>query len=280
MIKYFKINILFHGRECVKAPVLFVAHGGGPLPLLGADNHQAMIEVMEKLQACLPKPKALIVISAHWEEDIFCINSGHKPELYYDYYNFPEEAYAIQYPALGEPNLAQKIQEYLEGLEISTKQNTERGFDHGVFVPLKMIYPKADIPIVQISLQKSLNPKQHIELGQALKTFREQGVMVIGSGMTTHNFAWFRGEVTPTITAKNETFHQALASILESDVLTHENRAEQLMAWEKMPYAREVHLREEHLLPLHVCYGAAQTQVDEVISFEIMGLETHCYYWH
>lgn len=261
-------------------PVVFVSHGGGPLPLMGAENHRDMIESMQQLAQSLPKPKAIVMISAHWETEHFTVNQHPQPDLYFDYYNFPDEAYSITYPASGNPELAQTIQSLLEQQSIVVNTESERGLDHGVFVPLKMLFPAADVPIVQVSLAQSLDPTQHIELGKALQVLRLQGVMIMGSGMTTHNFSWFRGGLNEVVTQKNEAFHAWLDTTLVNPELTEVERGQLLAQWEQAPYAQEVHPREEHLIPLHVCYGAAEKPVSQVMAFEVMGLSTRCYCWN
>ena len=167
--------------------VVYLSHGGGPLPVLGDESHKEMIAFLKHLPAHLEQPSAIIVISAHWEEDRPTITSGVAPALIYDYYGFPKEAYDIEYPAPGEPLLAQKIFDLLEEQGIEAVLADQRGFDHGVFVPLKLMYPEADIPCVQVSLVRGLEPAEHIRLGKALTGLREEPVLIIGSGFSFHN---------------------------------------------------------------------------------------------
>jgi len=141
------------------AQIVYFSHGGGPLPILGDPSHKAMIDFMKKLPSRLHKPEAILVISAHWEEKEATLVGAEKPPMFYDYYGFPEIAYEIQYPAPGDPTLAQRILELLKQNKIAAQIDPERGFDHGSFIPLKMMYPKADIPVVQLSLIKGLDPK-------------------------------------------------------------------------------------------------------------------------
>jgi len=136
--------------------VIFISHGGGPLPLLGDEAHQEMVDSLKNLATILAKPSAIIVISAHWEENKPTITSGTNPSLIYDYYGFPKESYEIQYPAPGEPRLAHKMFDLLNKRGIETLLDEQRGFDHGVFVPLKIMFPEADIPCVQLSLVNNL----------------------------------------------------------------------------------------------------------------------------
>ena len=148
---------------------IFIPHGGGPLPILGHQGHKQLINFFKSLSKNLIKPSLIILISAHWEEKIVTITSSDNPKLIYDYYGFPDESYNIEYPAPGNKEYSIKIKNVLEKHNIKAKLDGERGFDHGMFIPLKLIFPDASIPCVQISLLKSLDPKKHIEIGKALK---------------------------------------------------------------------------------------------------------------
>ena len=171
--------------------VLYISHGGGPLPLLGDEGHHEMVDCLSDLARTLEKPAAIIVISAHWEENKPTITSGATPSLIYDYYGFPNESYDIRYPAPGDPLLAHKIFRLLNGSGIEAVLDEQRGFDHGVFVPLKIMFPDADIPCVQLSLVKSLNPLEHIRIGKALAGLKDDNVLIIGSGSSFHNIKAF-----------------------------------------------------------------------------------------
>ena len=170
-----------------KGAVLFIPHGGGPLPILGDQRHQELIKFLEKIKTIINKPSSIIIVSAHWEEEEVKITSGEKPSLIYDYSGFPEETYKIIYPAAGNPELANKIKILLNAQNINSKLDTERGFDHGVFIPLKIMYPDASIPCVQISLLNNLDPKKHIEIGKALTSLMDENILILGSGMSFHN---------------------------------------------------------------------------------------------
>lgn len=152
-----------------KPRVLFISHGGGPMPLLGDEGHNEMIACLKEITTQIRKPSAIVVVSAHWEEKVPTITSGANPSLIYDYYGFPEESYAIKYPCSGEPALAGQIHNLLEKAGISSTLDVQRGFDHGLFVPLAIMYPDADIPCVQLSLINTLNPTEHIKIGRALQ---------------------------------------------------------------------------------------------------------------
>src|SRR5512138_3328169 len=151
------------------AQIVYFSHGGGPLPILGDASHQAMIEFMTWLPSQLRRPEAILVISAHWEERAATVLGAERPPMFYDYYGFPPEAYDIQYPAPGSPALAQRVVECLAEAGVPTGVDGERGFDHGLFIPLKMMYPHADIPAIQLSLLQGLNPAAHVVLGRALR---------------------------------------------------------------------------------------------------------------
>ncbi|MDD5115413.1 MAG: class III extradiol ring-cleavage dioxygenase, partial [Methylobacter sp.] len=160
--------------------VLYLSHGGGPLPLLGDKRHQNLVAFIKDAASLITKPAAILVISAHWEKSKPTITSGAFPALIYDYYGFPKESYEITYPAPGSPKLAQKIFNLLEKTGIEARLDDQRGFDHGLFVPLKIMYPEADIPCVQLSLVNSLQPDAHIEIGKALAGLRKENVLIIG----------------------------------------------------------------------------------------------------
>ena len=174
-----------------KAKVVYFSHGGGPLPILGDPGHEAMIGFMQGLPFQLGTPDAIIVISAHWEEAVATLLGAHHPPLFYDYYGFPDEAYRLTYPAPGSPELAGRIVELLHGSHIMSRIDTERGFDHGLFIPLKLMYPQADIPSLQISLVRGLDPTVHVELGKALRSLMSENILVIGSGFSFHNMSAF-----------------------------------------------------------------------------------------
>lgn len=259
--------------------ILYISHGGGPLPLLGDPAHAAMVARLGELRAGLRKPSAILVISAHWEAEVPTITAGAAPELIYDYYGFPAQAYEIRYPAPGAPQLAQQIQAALAGSGIHSRLDTERGFDHGLFVPLKLLYPQAEIPCVQLSLVKSLDPRAHLALGAALQALDCDNLLVIGSGSSFHNMGAFRGPGTAATAARNEAFETWLQATLCDGELSETERAERLLHWEQAPHARFCHPREEHLLPLQVCYGLAQRAADLQLSATILGRQMSMFAW-
>ena len=239
-----------------RMPVVFLPHGGGPWPFvdigIGSKAEQAELARYLRSVASLPKtpPKAVLVISAHWEEPMPTVMSGANPPLLYDYYGFPPESYEITWPAPGQPALAARVRELLSLAGIESGENGERGFDHGTFVPLKLAYPNADVPIVQLSLKRGLDPREHLALGRALAPLRDEGVFIVGSGMTFHNLRAFG----PQSRVAAEQFDGWLRS---SAGLEQSERDRLLADWSNAPSARQAHPREEHLLPLMVVAGAA-----------------------
>ena len=236
-------------------PVLFVPHGGGPMPLLGEANHRELTAFLKSVSADLPRPTAIVVVTAHWEENLVTLSSSPAPGMLYDYDGFPPESYAFKYPVAGDPALAQHIAQLFEHHGIKSHLDAARALDHGSFVPLMLMYPHADIPVVQLSLLKSLDPGAHIALGKALASLRDQGVLILGSGMSFHNMqAFFSGN--PTTPARSEQFDNWLTKTLSDPDLSVNERSVRLTDWKNAPEALFCHPREEHLLPLHVCFGA------------------------
>jgi aromatic ring-opening dioxygenase catalytic subunit (LigB family) len=238
-------------------PVVYLPHGGGPWPFvkvgLGSPaEHQALLGYLRGLRALPPAtPRALLVISAHWEEQLPTVMSGAHPPLLFDYYGFPAESYTLTWPAPGAPEVAARVQALLGAAGFETRADAQRGFDHGTFVPLKLSYPEAELPTLQLSLKAGLDPSEHLALGRALAPLRDEGVFILGSGMSYHNMRGFG----PQGRAASAAFDAWLRSTVtaEPDV-----RDEQLRQWSSAPAARAAHPREEHLLPLMVVAGAAQ----------------------
>lgn len=255
------------------SPVLYLPHGGGPLPLLGDPMHANLTKFLKELPKRLGGFSSILLISAHWEEDQATVTGAPGPELIYDYYGFPEESYEIQYKAAGNPALAEEVVSLLISHGLTGRSDASRGYDHGLFVPLKLMYPDAEFPCIQLSLLKSLDPAQHIQLGKAISSLRKKGVLVIGSGMSFHNMQVFRnmGADANSGAAK---FNDWLIETCTAENLTAEQRESRLVEWEKAPFARYCHPREEHLLPLHVCFGAASqdnSQAQLIYEEHLMG---------
>lgn len=237
-------------------PSLYIPHGGGPCFFM-PDPHgvwRGMEAYLKSIAASLPaRPRAILVISGHWEERAFAFTGADAhPGLIFDYYNFPPETYQLTWPAPGAPWLAERGRELIEAAGLPSDIDPARGFDHGVFVPLKVAFPDADIPVVQMSLHASLDPALHLAAGRALAPLRDEGVLVLGSGMSFHNLRAYgdtRSEM-PSLAFDEWLGHAAMQPLAA--------RETELSAWADAPFARFCHPREEHLLPLMVAAGAAE----------------------
>ncbi|OYD25029.1 DODA-type extradiol aromatic ring-opening family dioxygenase [Oceanimonas baumannii] len=258
--------------------IVFLSHGGGPLPLLGDPAHAELVASLTQLASELPRPDAILLVSAHWEETEPTLTSGARPGLIYDYYGFPPESYQIEYPCPGAPALAQQVQQALHSAGLPCRLDDNRGFDHGMFVPLKLMYPGADIPCVQLSLASHMDAGFHLAMGQALRALKGQRLLVIGSGFSFHNMHEFFTE-RPEANDKNRAFEHWLTQTCTDPALTEEERKDRLVHWEQAPYARFCHPREEHLLPLHLCYGLAGRACDQHLSLTILHKQAGLFCW-
>jgi aromatic ring-opening dioxygenase catalytic subunit (LigB family) len=240
-----------------KMPVIFLPHGGGPWPWMdlafGTQREKdEMLAYLQGLPASLAvAPRAIVVISAHWEEPVVTVMNGERPPLLFDYSGFPPETYRLTWAAPGQPALAQRVLALLGTAGIATATNSTRGFDHGTFVPLKLAWPAGDVPVVQVSLKRGLDPAEHLAMGRALAPLRDEGVLIVGSGMTYHNM---RGFFSGGAQQASEEFDRWLR---EATAAEPAERDRMLREWDRAPYARAVHPREEHLIPLMVVAGAA-----------------------
>jgi aromatic ring-opening dioxygenase catalytic subunit (LigB family) len=247
----------------MRFPVFFVSHGGGPWPWV--DGMKEMFARTAREFAALParlpgKPKAVLVITGHWEAPEFSVSTAQRPPMDYDYSGFPEHTYHLQYPAPGSPELAHHVRELLALAGISSLEDPQRGFDHGTFVPLSLMYPQADVPVVLLSLKSSYDAAEHVRAGEAIARLRDEEVLIMGSGLTYHNMAGFgRASSTAPAQAFEDYLHRAIG---QPDAAT---RNQMLVAWESAPAARLAHPREDHLLPLMVVAGAAQADRGERI---------------
>jgi aromatic ring-opening dioxygenase catalytic subunit (LigB family) len=255
-----------------RMPVAYIPHGGGPWPFvdIGMDETEltSLSEYLRRVPALTKhEPHALLVISAHWEERVPTMMTNARPPLLYDYYGFPAESYQITWPAPGAPELAARVAQLLASQGIESATNAERGFDHGTFVPLKLSYPGADVPVLQLSLQAGLDPARHIALGRALAPLRDEGVFIVGSGMSYHTL---RGFGDPRARPIAEGFD---AWLRESATLEPSARDQRLATWTAAPGARGAHPREEHLMPLMVIAGAAGSDRGDVAwNGTVMGM--------
>ena len=271
------INITGQVPKAAKA--LYLSHGGGPMPLLGDAGHLEMVEALELIAATITKPELIIMVSAHWEESVATITSGVAPSVIYDYYGFPAAAYEIEYPALGSPLIAEQIHSAFSKNNIDSRMDGRRGFDHGLFVPLRIMYPEADVPCVQVSLVKGLDPSLHIQMGKALAEVSNDDVLIIGSGFSFHNMAAFSEKDTDESRRMNAEFESWLLDTCTSSSIDENKRAISLCQWEKAPSARYCHPREEHLLPLHTCYGASHSKCAAALELSIIGKKSSMYLW-
>jgi aromatic ring-opening dioxygenase catalytic subunit (LigB family) len=255
-------------------PTFYIPHGGGPCffmewPYPTPNPWTELANWLSGLAASLPRPPdAVLVVSGHWEEAPIAVNVLGAPPLLYDYYGFPEHTYRLQYPAPGAPALARDIRQLLAAAGIDSRDEARRGLDHGVFVPFKLIYPQAEVPIVQVSLQHGLDPAAHLSIGAALAPLREREVLIVGSGMSFHNLQI--ASIENARIAPSVEFDAWLGqTVCEADVRA---RNAGLIRWAGAPAARFAHPREEHLMPLMVAAGAAlQDRGERVFSGRMMG---------
>lgn len=240
-----------------RMPVFFVPHGAGPCFFMDwnpADTWTRMAAFLKGVSATLPaRPKAIVLVSGHWLEPGFSVTGSARPPLIYDYSGFPPHTYELTYPAPGSPALAEQIVRLLGQDGAAARVDGDRGFDHGVFIPLKLMFPAADIPVIQLSLRADLDPRAHLEAGRSLAALRDEGVLIIGSGMSFHNM---RGYGDPRFTPISAEFDHWLTAAVEQ---APAQRDALLADWTQAPHARLCHppRAEEHLLPLLVAAGAA-----------------------
>jgi len=239
-----------------RLPTYFVSHGGGPWPFMKDQVGPAY----DKLEASLVdirrqvgvRPNAVLVITSHWEGPEFMVSSGTNPGMIYDYGGFPAHTYKIQYPAPGDPQLAARVAGLIAAAGHPVRLDATRGFDHGTFSMLYPIYPDADMPVVQLSIRDDYDPHTHIAIGRALAPLRDEGVLIIGSGLSYHNLRAFGPQ--------GRTASHAFDAWLQHTMvdLTPDQRQQALLHWSAAPSARIAHPQEDHLVPLMVAAGAAE----------------------
>lgn len=242
-----------------RLPTYFISHGGGPWPYMSGDfrsNFGKLEQSLVDMRAELgDAPKAVLMVSGHWEADGFTVSSGAQPGMVYDYYGFPEYLYHIRYGAPGSPELARRVQDLLREGGLEAGLDPARGFDHGTFSIMKPLYPEEDMPVVQLSLDASLDPALHLEVGRALAPLRDEGVLIVGSGLSFHNLRAMRG------TSGHEPSREFDAWLQHTLIgAAPDERARLLIEWERAPSARIAHPREDHLVPLMVVVGAAENE--------------------
>ena len=253
-------------NSCTKLPVYFVSHGGGPWPWMmdqGGGMYDRLAASLRQMPAQVgAPPAALLIVSAHWEAPEFSLMSNPQPTMVYDYSGFPEHTYHVRYAAPGAPALAERVRGLLEAAGVTARLDATRGFDHGTYSPLAVAWPAADVPVLQLSLKQGLDPAQHLALGRALAPLREQGVLIVGSGLSYHNLRAFG----PAAKAPSAAFDGWLQQTIVGTSAVQ--RAAGLLAWQDAPAARQAHPREEHLLPLMVAAGAAGDDAATLVYHE------------
>ncbi len=240
-----------------RQPAIFLSHGGGPCfwmdwpQPIGPHGFDRLRAYLAGLRASLPeRPRAFLVVSAHWEAEVPTLGIGAAPGMLFDYYGFPPHTYHLSYPAPGDPSVAARAGALLAAAGIASATDAQRGFDHGVFVPFLVIDPDATIPVVTLSLRHDLDPAAQLAVGRALAPLRDDGVVIVGSGMSYHNLRHFMdgdGEDS----ARFDTWLTA------TTMAAPDTRDAGLIDWAQAPAARQCHPRPEHLLPLMVVAGAA-----------------------
>jgi aromatic ring-opening dioxygenase catalytic subunit (LigB family) len=254
----------------MRIPTLYIPHGGGPCFFMDwsmgpKDTWERLRAWLAALLGSLPeRPQALLVISAHWEQPVPTVTTSPSPPMLFDYYGFPPQTYELRWPAPGDPELAARVRALLAAAGLPSTEDGRRGYDHGVFVPLLVALPDASIPTVQLSLQRGLDPAFHLALGRALEPLRDEGVLILGSGMSYHDMGGFGG---PWALALSKQFDAWLA---ETVALPKEERERRLERWEEAPAARRCHPREEHLLPLMVVAGAAGQDAGAAVFADVV----------
>ncbi|WP_426141469.1 DODA-type extradiol aromatic ring-opening family dioxygenase [Pseudomonas sp. DWP3-1-2] len=229
-------------------PSLFISHGSPMLALEPGDSGPALARLADGM----PKPQAIVIVSAHWESQDLLVNGNPQPETWHDFGGFPAALFAVQYPAPGLPGLSTQVAEKLRAAGLPARIDSKRPFDHGVWVPLSLMYPRADIPVVQISLPSRQGPAFQTQVGRALAGLRDDGVLIIGSGSITHNLrelGWHAGpeSVEPWAKAFRDWMIEKLAS--NDEAALHDYRT-------LAPHAVRSHPSDEHLLPLYFARGA------------------------
>lgn len=255
-------------------PSLYIPHGGGPCFFM--DDPQGMWTPLADYLRGLPgslagKPKAILVVSGHWETRGFAFTGGENPSLLFDYYGFPPHTYALRYDAPGDPDLARRAAGLLIDAGFTAGVDYARGWDHGVFVPLKLAFPDADIPVVEMSLDRSLDPALHSSAGRALAPLRDEGVLIVGSGMSFHNM---RAYGDPRALPYSQAFDQWLTAAAAAEPA---ERAKLFAGWADAPAGRVAHPREEHLIPLMVAAGASTAPGAHDFGGAVMGTHVSGY---
>ncbi len=240
----------------VRLPTYFLSHGGGPWPWMREERGTAydqleasLLQVRRELGAAA---RAVLMVSGHWEADSFLLSSAARPPMVYDYYGFPEHTYRIRYDAPGAPALAATVRDILNAGGLASRLDPARGFDHGTFSLMQTMYPESDMPLLQLSLKADFDPAAHLKAGELLAPLRDQGVLILGSGLSYHDL---RGLMSGAGAKASAVFDAWLNETLVE--VSPEERRARLLRWQAAPAARAAHPREDHLMPLMVAVGAA-----------------------
>lgn len=238
-----------------RLPTYFISHGGGPWPWLEPGAMPVNFALLGNALAAIPDevgvtPRAVVIISAHWEEEEFTVQTTPEPPMIYDYYGFPQHTYEINYPARGDADVSARVVELLTNAAIPVRTDAARGYDHGVYAPMYKIYPNADVPVVQLSLRQDLNPGDHVALGRALAPLRDENILLLGSGVPS-----FHNMRARDLGEESRAFDEWLTTTMVES--SPEARIERLLNWELAPFARINHPREEHFMPGLAIAGAA-----------------------
>jgi aromatic ring-opening dioxygenase catalytic subunit (LigB family) len=247
--------------QMTRMPTYFISHGGGPWPWM--EDWRAMFVNLEasfvQMVKDLPEPpKAILMISGHWEDDSFAVMSSANPPMVYDYSGFPPHTFQITYPAPGAPGIAQKAADLIAAAGLPVRLDADQGFDHGCFVPAFVMYPDASVPVFQISLRHGYSPAEHFALGRAIAPLRDDGVLILGSGLSFHNLRLFG----PGAKVPSEAFDAWLA---ETMAAAPKDRTDRLIHWETAPHARTCHAQEDHFAPLFAALGAAEDEAATMV---------------
>ena len=239
-----------------RLPTFFLSHGGGPWPYLDGPFRRMFAQLEQSLKDIRCElgdaPRAALVISGHWIEHGFALSSAAKPGMVYDYSGFPPHTYQIRYKAPGAPWLAEKAQALLAAGGVPARLDARRGYDHGTFSMMQPLYPEESLPVVQLSVDRNYDPAQHLRLGALLAPLRDEGVLIIGSGLSYHNLS---GTRDPSGGLASAGFDAWLQETLVRGPIS--DRVNRLLAWEQAPMARAAHPEEDHLIPLMAVVGAA-----------------------
>jgi 4,5-DOPA dioxygenase extradiol len=241
-------------------PSLFVSHGAPTLALESGGT----ADFLRDLGKGLERPTAIICVSAHWDRPSPSVSGAASPRTVHDFVGFPQQLYALRYPAPGSPELARKIADALAAIGLQAQVDHDRGLDHGVWVPLTLMYPAADVPVVALSVDSGADPTFHFDIGRALDPFRAQGFLILGSGGATHNLrdVMQRPPLAPPLSYAQEFTEWLCLAVTQGrtgDLLEYRERA---------PHAERAHPTTEHFLPLFVALGAAGAPLGRVLHRE------------